>query len=63
MQHYPDLKSILERYELGMAIWTSAEEIGRVDQWIESNEPQIQGALMGVARIEKHLITEMNCEP
>jgi hypothetical protein len=63
MRQYPRLKLISEHYDLGMTSWTSPEEIGRVDRWVDSSEPDIHSALMDLARDEKHLVTKLNLEP
>ena len=63
IQHYPELGSFSEYYDRGMMTWTSEQEIGHVDRWIDSHEAQIHSSLMQLARDEKPLIMKLNAEP
>jgi hypothetical protein len=59
----PELRALAEYFDLGMKIWKSTEEIGRVDAWIDSHEAQIHASLMQLAREDKPTIMKLNGEP
>lgn len=63
IRRYPELHAISEYFDRGMRMWKSEDEIGHVDQWLDSNEGQLHASLMQVARVEKALVMKLNGEP
>jgi len=59
---YPELHAISEYFDRGMKTWKSEQEIGQVDQWLDSHEGQLHSSLMQVAREEKALVEKLNGE-
>ena len=62
IRRYPELHAISEYYDRGMRTWRSEQEIGQVDQWLDSHESQLHAIIMQVAREEQALVTEINSE-
>jgi hypothetical protein len=56
------LHAISEYFDRGMRTWKSEQEIGQVDQWLDSHEGQLHSSLMEVARAEKALVEKLNGE-
>src|SRR6266516_2329409 len=53
IRRYPELHAMSEYFDRGMRTWKSEQEIGQVDQWLDSHEGQLHASLMQVAREEK----------
>ena len=62
IRRYPELHAISEYFDRGMTTWKSEQEMGQVDQWLDSHEGQLHASLMQVAREEKALVMKLNGE-
>jgi hypothetical protein len=62
IQRYPELHAISEHFGRGMRTWRSEQEIGHVDQWLDSHEGQLHASLMQFAQQEKALVMKLNGE-
>jgi len=60
IRRYPELHVISEYFDRGMRTWKSEQEIGHVDQWLDSHEGQLHASLMQVAQEEKALVVKLN---